>query len=267
MLYTAFVADIVNSRKLQKADREHIQVFIKECMAVLNIIFKPSLEFDVVFSAGDEVQGLFVSPSAAYLYIRLFKLLLYPLKLRCGIGVGEWEVRIKNGTTNEQDGSAYHYARAAILAAHEKNDCSILFNSKNEYDIFINTFINTSLLYSNGHSQKQHQLLLLTELTNPFYETGSMDMEAFPKLLSLVEKDKDLIIAGDFEPYNVFSPVIADNKLTLASSMMKGLPKKISGILNTSRQNVDKVIKSGHIAEIRSVDTAVLLLIRKNFAG
>jgi hypothetical protein len=267
MLYTALAADVINSKKLKKEEREHSQLLIRDCLVILNSLFRPSLEFEVAFSAGDEVQGLFKSPEAAYLYVRLLKLLLYPLKLRCGIGAGEWEVRIPNGTTNEQDGSAYHNARTAINAAHEKNSCSILFNSKTENDIFINTLINTSVLYSESHSPKQHQLLLLTEMTNPFYEAGMMDIAKFPELLSLAEKNLDLRIPVNFETYNVFSQAVNENRLTLAPGIMKGLSRKLSAVLNTSRQSVDKVIKSGSIAEIRYIDTAVLLLVRKTFAG
>lgn len=266
-MYTALVADIINSKKILKEDREQSQLFIIDCLSVLNSLFKPSLEFEVAFSAGDEVQGLFRTPEAAYMYIRLLKLLLYPLKLRCGIGAGEWEVRIPDGTTNEQDGSAYHNARTAIRAAHEKNSCCILFNSKNENDIFINTLINTSIRYSDDHSLKQHELLLLTEMTNPFYDEELMDITQFHKLLCIAEKNIDVRLPSEFDPYNLFKQASNENSLTLAPGIMKGLSRRLSAVLNTSRQNVDKVIKSGNIAEIRYIDMAVLLLVRKTFAG
>ena len=50
-----------------------------------------AIKFDVIFSAGDEIQGLFYSSEAAYLYFRLFNMLIYPVEVGAGIGVGEWQ--------------------------------------------------------------------------------------------------------------------------------------------------------------------------------
>ena len=283
MLYTALIADIINSKKLLTGDREQVQIFIKTCLATLNRIFKPSLEFDVIFSAGDEVQGLFKSPTSAFFYLRLFKLMLSPLQIRCGIGVGEWDVRIPNGTSNEQDGSAYHNARAAISNAHKRNDYSVLFNSNSENDIYINTLINTSFLYAKKQSKYQNQVLLLTELMLPLFDSNAMDSQAFTQIFMLFQKKVEQEfylnvknksdnkinlfneIPTDFEPVYVFSPYIFESKFALASTLKKGLSTKISNITNTSRQNIDNVIKTGNIAEIRNIDTNTLLLISKTF--
>ena len=53
----------------------------------------------VEFSAGDEVQGLLSSPEAAFLYFRMFSMLISPVKMRAGIGVGEWNIKIENAST------------------------------------------------------------------------------------------------------------------------------------------------------------------------
>lgn len=283
MSYTAFMADIVDSKKLLKEDREQIQVFIKSCLDTLNNIFELSLEFDVIFSAGDEVQGLFKSPTSAFLYLRLLKLILSPLQIRCGIGVGEWDVRIHSGNSNEQDGSAYHNARTAISNAHDRNDYSVLFNSNNINDIYINTMINTSSLFAKKQSQYQNQVLLLTELMFPLFDSNAMNSKAFTQIFMLVQKkveqefyinvkskSKNKIdlfneIPTDFEPFYIFSPSITENKFALPSTLKKGLSRKISNITNTSRQNIDNVIKTGNIAEIRNIDATTLLLIYKTF--
>jgi SatD family (SatD) len=283
MLYAAFIADIVNSKKLSKVNREQLQVFVKACLDILNNIFQPSLEFDVIFSAGDEVQGLFKSPVSAFLYLRLFKMILSPVQIRCGLGVGEWDVRIPNGSSNEQDGSSYHNARAAILNVHNRTDCSVLFNSNNENDIFINTLINASSLFAKKQSPYQNQMLLLTELMMPLFDTNSMNPNTLMQISVLLQKKSEQefyitvknkakkninmfnIIPSDFEPFYIFSPSIIESKLVLNSTLKKGLSTRISNITKTSRQNIDNVIKSGNIAEIRSMDTAALLLINKTF--
>jgi len=284
MLYTAFMADIVNSKKILKKDREQIQIFVKLCLGTLNNIFKQSLEFNVIFSAGDEVQGLFKSPTAAFLYLRLLKMILSPLQIRCGIGVGELDVNISNGTSTEQDGPAYHNARAAILGAHNKNESCVLFNADNENDIYINTLINMSLLFEKKQSQYQNQVLFLTELKFPLFDSNEMDLQAFTQIFTLTQNkvkqewyvNKKNIsenkinlfteISTDFEPFNIFSSSVLESKLVLTSTLKKGISKKIANITLTSRQNIDSVIKSGYIAEIRNNDATVLLFIHKTFA-
>ena len=281
MSYTAFIADVINSKKLLKEEREQVQLFIKTCLETLNIIFKPSLKFDVVFSAGDEVQGLFKYPASAYLYLRLFKLMLFPIQIRSGIGIGEWNIKILNGTSNEQDGSAYHNARIAILNVHGRNDYNALYNSNNINDIYINTLINTSFLFVKKQSLYQNEILLLTELVNPLFDTNSMNLQSYSQIFMLVQKKFELKffmnsknrsnnmisifnkLPTEFEPFYIFSPLIFENKFALTSTLKKGLSTKISTITNTSRQNIDNVIKAGNIGQIRNIDVTTLLLIFK----
>jgi len=283
MLYTAFIADMVNSKKLLKEDREQIQIYIKDCLGVLNNIFKPSLKFEVIFSAGDEVQGLFKSPTAAFLYLRLLKMLLSPLRIRCGTGVGEWEVKIPDGTSAEQDGTAYHKARDAISITHDRKGCNFIFNSGNENDIVINTLANTSFLFSVKQSRYQSNILLLTELMNPIFDSNLMDLNSFGKMSALIGRKSNLefyrnpgnsvkndmnlfkeIQTGN-DPFDISASPGTDNKLTLKETLKKGISAKISNITGTSRQNMDNVIKTANIPEIRELDVVTLLLINKVF--
>jgi hypothetical protein len=260
--YTALMADIADSRKLLKKDREKAQVFIKECLDILNGIFKPSLEFKVIFSAGDEIQGLFKSPSSAFLYIRLLKMLLHPLRLNCGMGTGEWDVRIPMGTSSEQDGSSYHNARSAISFSQKKNEWGIIFNSGNENDYLVNTLLDTSLLLVSRQSMKQHRVSLLVEFIHPFFDSEGMDEMLLPGILSLKEDG----ISGKLpkaEPFHIPSRISGS---TLTSTVKRGLSSKIAGITGTTRQNADKVIKSSGVLDIRGIDAAVHLFL-KNYHG
>lgn len=71
MNYTAFMVDMVNSKKISKKDREEVQFFIKQSLDILNKIFKPSLIFDIIFSAGILVYILMyiicLSPTAVFI--------------------------------------------------------------------------------------------------------------------------------------------------------------------------------------------------------
>lgn len=284
MSYTALIIDIVDSKKLSKNEREHLQLFIKDSLGALNNIFRPSLVFEVIFSAGDEVQGLFKTPSAAYLYLRLLKLILAPLQLRSGLGVGDWDIRIPNGTSTEQDGSAYHNARSAISDAHNKNDSNILLKADHANDIYINTLINVSSLLENNQSYYQSQILLLIELMIPIFDPDAMDESSFTQTHSLLrsktkydfytqsiknqpESIMNLLnnIPLTFEPFYVFAQENAEYKLILPSTIKRGLSTKIAAISQTSRQNIDNVIKTGNIAEIRNLNATALMLINQTF--
>lgn len=69
--YTALIIDLKKSRRYTKDDRNHIQHYIMDDFHLLNGLYCTELVREVDFSAGDEVQGLFSSPEAAYLYYRM----------------------------------------------------------------------------------------------------------------------------------------------------------------------------------------------------
>ena len=70
--YVSLIMDIEKSRRYS-VDR-------------LNELFQENIEYDVTFSAGDELQGLFNDVIVAVMYFRLFEMLVKPVKLRAGIG-------------------------------------------------------------------------------------------------------------------------------------------------------------------------------------
>ena len=106
--------DVKNSRSYSIQDRNSIQNSILKSINILNKIFKNSIEKEVEFSAGDEIQGLFLSPQSAYLYYRLFSMLIFPIEIHSGIGFGTWDIKVDGASSTAQDGTVYHYARNAI---------------------------------------------------------------------------------------------------------------------------------------------------------
>ena len=108
------MVDLKNSRSYDIQDRNNIQNSILSSINILNKIFKNSIEKEVEFSAGDEIQGLFISSQSAYLYYRLFSMLIFPIQIHTGIGFGTWDIRVENESSTAQDGTVYHNARKAI---------------------------------------------------------------------------------------------------------------------------------------------------------
>lgn len=283
MKYSVLMIDIVNSKKLSNVDREDIQIFIKKSLNVLNEIFKPSLVFDVVFSAGDEVQGLFKNPVAPFLYFRLLRMIIDPVKIRCGIGIGDWEVKIKDGMSTEQDGSAYHLAREAIEVAHKKSEINIIFKSNTKNDYYINSLISATYEFAQKQTNQQRLVSLLIELFSPLYLERDMSLDDFGKLILLL-KNRDSInyfklnsftidssklrhISEQYNPINVLEKLNNSESIYDKPTMIKGISFKLSDILETSRQNIEKSIKSSNVEILRNLDLTALMFIYDNYRG
>lgn len=126
--YGSIMIDIVDSRKYK--NRNEIQEFMKCIIVYLNKIFYKSLKKPLMFSAGDEIQGLFYEPLAAYLCVRFCMMICYPVKIRAGIGYGELAFDNENWKSSELDGEVYHNARYAIESFSGKNSFGIRINTK-----------------------------------------------------------------------------------------------------------------------------------------
>ena len=83
MKYAAIMFDVVESRNYY--DRYDVQNVLMGCVDYLNTIYEQGIKKKVVSSAGDEFQGLFFDLQAAFLYIKKLQILIYPIKITCGI--------------------------------------------------------------------------------------------------------------------------------------------------------------------------------------
>lgn len=114
MRYAAVMFDVIESRKY--SERYEVQQMLMNCIDYLNGIYRDSIKKEVVSSAGDEFQGLFLDLQSAFVYIRKLQILIYPIKIRCGIGYGEIKYDVEEWTSAAFDGEAYYLARAAIVS-------------------------------------------------------------------------------------------------------------------------------------------------------
>ena len=249
--------DLKNSRSYSIQDRNSIQNSILNSITTLNKIFKNSIEKEVEFSAGDEIQGLFVSPQSAYLYYRLFSMLIFPVEIHCGISLGTWDIKVESASSTAQDGTVYHYARNAIDEAKKSLEYSVLFYSKNKNDIIINSLINSNNLLAEKQSKYQNNLMLLTEILYPIVYKNAFDLEELKKLLQFIqfEKKENLIIDGNFS----MEPVqIEKENFYITEGKKRGLSTQISKLLGVSRQSTEKAIKTGNIYDLRNLTIATL---------
>ncbi|MFV0353481.1 MAG: SatD family protein [Oscillospiraceae bacterium] len=280
--YAALLIDVKNSKEYQRKERTEIQTFIKETINVLNQWFEKNLRFSVVFSAGDEVQGLFTNPQAAYLYFRLFEMLVFPVRVRAGIGVGEWEIKDTSGLSTGQDGPAYHNARNAIEHADRAPGCSVLLFSGTKEDLYINSGMCMPSMIVGGQSNVQNWLYLLYELASPLY-WDNVPGQPVLELLHNLMRQKTMIgyYTGDKKEEmrlpnssraGVRQPAAVDAKnaeryFYASSGKVRGTTTYIAEILNISVQSVDKTLAAGSVFEARNAVVSVLKLMGDTFKG
>ena len=243
------------------------------------------MEFEVDFSGGDQIQGLFYTPEAAYLYYRLFSMCTHPIQTHGGIGVGSCNIKLDDKNTNAQDGTAYHRARAASDLADADIGYPVLLNSGNtDRDRMINSLIGFAALTALRHTAHQNQILLLTELLYPIpAENVSFDREwAVGELNELVLRkiEFDQIFAETQKGNLPFDDLLKleDNpfgfeekrKTTKVKSKTyyitegkdRGIPSTLSDLLGIYRQSIDVILKAGDIFNIRNLSIAALEAMR-----
>lgn len=275
--YAALIIDLKKSRGYTKEDRSYIQYYIMDVIHLLNNLYRRELVREVDFSAGDEVQGLFSSPEAAYLYYRMLSMWLHPVEIRAGIGVGGWDVQLDNKGTTGQDGPAYHNARYAIMNADDSEGYPILFLSNSYSDVTINTIIGGAASIMAKQSVYQNQIMLITEMLFPIchyyiraYDyVGPHDLEHFLKGKCMLAHEMEKImrplpfdrLAYDF--IKNIDPINADDaqeetKFYITSGKQRGIPTKLASIMDISRQTIEKTIKAGNIYTARNMAIAAI---------
>ncbi len=279
--YTALIIDLKRSRSYSVEDRNSIQNYIITVIQHLNTVFLHTVARDVEFSAGDEVQGLFNSPEAAYLYFRMFSMLISPVEIRAGIGVGEWNVKVEHASTTAQDGPVYHNARYAIENVKDALGYSVLLYSGNNNDVFLNGVINTSFVLTSKHSEYQNELMLLSELLYPIDSHHVIDcskMNLISKLVVLKNKlnyynyyKKSRSVKkypfDEIEYVNlVTNPIDAtndDGTFYVSSGKKRGMTTQLSELLKISRQSIEKTFKTASIYEARNSTIVALKFMDK----
>lgn len=275
-MYSALMIDLKKSREYPLHNREAIQRYILEVCRRLNRVFSKGIVREVGFSAGDEIQGLFSSQQAAYLYFRLFSVLVHPVKIRAGIGVGSWDIQIAGEGTTAQDGQVYYRARHAIKNADELEGYPILYFSGDSADAIINSVIGGAAALGEKLNTYQNELMLLTELLYPLDAGGIVNTYHLFGLKELVELKREFEFytadrkKGKRYPFDNCLDYGADELVTpvdvinirdsfyVTSGRQRGLPSKLSHIMGISRQSVEKTLKSANIFVARNMSISVL---------
>ncbi len=272
--YTALIIDLIKSKRYSVGNRSIIQFYIRDLVDILNDVFENSLKKPVDFSAGDEIQGLFSSTEAAYLYFRLFSMMIHPVEIRAGIGVGSWDIVLDNYGTTSQDGQAYHYARYAIEETKETLGYTVLLYSDSKSDIFVNSLFNSTALIISKQSEYQNDMMLLSELLSPIDANGIINKNNLRYLVDFIRHIRNERCFGAFNFKNGAvsnkSPLLVKinfdeldchpidaleegDGFFVMEGRVKGMSAKIADYIGISRQSVEKTLKAGNIYASRNL--------------
>ena len=283
--YVSLIMDIEKSKSYDINDRNEMQHYIDKCIKNLNSLFGKEMQCEVTFSAGDELQGLFDDVVTALLYFRMLEMLMKPVKIRAGIGIGGWTVKIERGLSTQQDGPAYHKARQAIKEAHSMQLQNVRICSDDD-DILANHLINASLPLKRQQIYMQNIVQVLIELLFPFVPVN-INLDGYDSVKELIadkfeyrigSKNRGLYsrknIAMEQKNLNLNEipsalPIYIDGEITDVESAIikKNTAMIISGILRCSRQNVDSIMRRGNSNKIRELDYVALQYVKKNYGG
>lgn len=277
MKYAAIMFDVVESRKYY--ERYDVQNILMKSVDYLNDLFCYNIKKNVVSSAGDEFQGLFLDLQSAFLYIRKLQLLIYPIKIRCGIGYGEIKYDVEEWTSSAFDGEAYYLARDAIVSIKEKKSNAICFNTKSKFDKYLNVFCVSDMRLKSTQSQVAHLIELIADIMLPIvYREENMQFYKFilENRCRLIEQERWNKVSAryrDAEILNIDYELLFENRETYSVKKSEeqlfnmdefwayGMSTEIARVMETTRQNVDRYISLGRIKESRTMDKTIYELL------
>lgn len=277
MKYAALMFDIVESRYYQ--DRYDVQNILMNAVSYLNHLYQKEIKKDVVSSAGDEFQGLFFNLQSAFSYIRKLQLLIYPIKVRCGIGYGEIKYDVEAWSSSAFDGEAYYLARDAIKQISKKKSNAIFFNTKSKFDKYLNMLCFSGVDMKARQSQVAHWIELLADIILPIKQVDEnisfynfiLDMRH--RIIVSERWNKVYDRSRDIEPFHTDFRFLFEikneftskedcyNNLFVEEFWSHGMSTVLAQAMDTSRQNIDRYVSLGKIKDSRTMDKAIYELL------
>ena len=270
-MYCALTVDLKHSRQYGDQERWELQEYLVRTTELLNQIFGDSLEKELRFSGGDELQGLFLGADAAILCFRLLRRMIFPIQLHAGFGTGEWSVQIPNRDTFYQDGSAYHLAREALEQAKRETDWEAVFCSGNpEADRMQTAVLNAALCLTKRNTDHQNELAVLLECLFPLAPNRDLRERYIAEIPELMAERYTLTyykkrFARSGKP-RVMAAVAAEGVTMPRSSGREELPhprgaaSELARLADLKRQSVDTALRSANVYQERALILALMKL-------
>lgn len=286
--YYVLMADLKKSRTLPSSQRNVVQELLDSSMRLLNMRFRNQLAKEVVFSAGDEIQGLFTDFAGAFLYFRLLNMIMMPGRMRAGIGAGTWDVRIESGSTG-QDGPVYHCARRAIEHAKGSRLYDVCYCSGRSNDGFMTVELDHSFGICASRTKAQNDLALFIELLHPVRSCRMPSNDSLRasenELLDLINLRCEACTYGErisqgsiFDNLDCFQESsfadfrkkreesirdfkdVPDYDFAMLEDGLRGITYEIESITGLSRQGLDRKMAGARVAQERNAALAIAKL-------
>lgn len=119
------IGDIEDSQSVQDGDREALQEILSDKLQALNEEYKESIVSPYTITLGDEFQAVFDSADAIFVQMLKVMSVIYPMRIRFSLAVGEIDTPINSEQAIGMDGPAFHEARNGIEMLKESG---YLFN-------------------------------------------------------------------------------------------------------------------------------------------
>ena len=278
MAYTVLMVDIRKSRQYQQGERQELQDFCLKTVELLNGIFVDALVKNVEFSAGDELQGLFKRMDAAFLYLRLFRMLLWDVDVYAGIGHGDWTVQVVGRGTTFQDGPAYHHARKALEACKKAKDYSLVVCTDAGLDGMSSALLNSLFSLNERLTRYQNELWLLLEILWPvgdpllLNESHVRDMVGlldYKSTLTIFKKETQRSIFRTIKENGMFIRPVQKRKDrdVLMAGHLHGAVSKLTELTGLQQQSIDKALKKSNIFVERNTAFAMVEYLQKELKG
>ncbi|MGH0053624.1 MAG: SatD family protein [Sphaerochaetaceae bacterium] len=259
--YTAVLIDVVGSRNAK--NRLALQGHLKKVITLCNKLFIDEIDKEVVFSAGDEMQGLFLSAAGAYRYVQMFLKLMYPINIRSGIGTGVLDYHADWDST-ELDGPAYHTARDAIDEVHERETQGILFRGLGKAEPYTNALMLAYQLSLGNLKPKSRIIYQMSEYLDPVLANPMSIFREWNTMNQVLTIQQDLcssLLKSYKEPMDI--NLEAREPEETIDFWRWGLSTSIAKSLSTHRQSVDAAVKAGHFPELREIEYALLQYLKE----
>lgn len=150
--YVVINADIKASRKLHDYERYEGQLFLKSAIVQINENYQASIEASFMITKGDEFQGVLKNLDQVSPIMLDFEHLLYPLRLRFGVGFGAIQ-KMGSNIPIEMDGQAFHLASSGLIFA-KKEKAAVHVDTRNTaFDLSLNSIYKMVYLIKNRWSE------------------------------------------------------------------------------------------------------------------
>ncbi|QVK19138.1 DNA-binding protein [Mycoplasmatota bacterium] len=111
-MYYAIIGDIINSKKIN--NRLATQEKLKHYLEIINKEYQDDIAANFIITLGDEFQGLLKTSTHLFTILNKIEIVMRPLRIRFGIGVGDILTKIDNKMSIGSDGPAWWRARDMI---------------------------------------------------------------------------------------------------------------------------------------------------------